>query len=163
MTSVSDTMVSVCMSVSVSVCVCVISLALFQVEFRVLVSSSRPNHVNQGGVQKVTPQVTLQKSLSGDTEVADTDDQHLNTILPSPFFRGYINKVFLLTVFLKGFFAGTCDLRLLTNRLTILMLGHLGLFAWFTLSHTLFRTICRYQKTRRQSPQLRRFPSCSRV
>jgi hypothetical protein len=34
---VNDTMVSVCMSRCVCVCVCVIPLALFQVEFRVLV------------------------------------------------------------------------------------------------------------------------------
>jgi hypothetical protein len=44
------------------VCVCLgdcgLPLALFQVDFRVLVW---PNHVYQGGVQKTTPQVTLYK------------------------------------------------------------------------------------------------------
>jgi hypothetical protein len=44
-------------------CVCLgdcgLPLALFQVDFRVLVFS--PHHVNQGGVQKTTPQVTLYK------------------------------------------------------------------------------------------------------
>ncbi len=60
--------------VSVSVCVCVIPLVLFQIEFWCLFSR---HHVNQGGVQKPTPQVTfylptLLKSLSGDAEVAGT-------------------------------------------------------------------------------------------
>ncbi len=75
---VSDTMISVCVYVSVSVCVCVIPVALFQVEFRVLFN---PHHVNQGGVQTSTPQVTLyesyttlMKSLSGYVEVVDTGD-----------------------------------------------------------------------------------------
>jgi hypothetical protein len=45
----------------VSECVCVIPVDLFQVEFR-SGSSFIPHHVNQGGVQKDTPQVTLYES-----------------------------------------------------------------------------------------------------
>ena len=47
------------------VCVCLgdfrLPLALFQVDYRVLASKFSPPHVNQGGAQKTTPQVTLYK------------------------------------------------------------------------------------------------------
>ena len=52
---VSDAMVSVCVSRCVCV-LCVIPLACFKVSSGCLF---RPHHVNQGGVQRVTPQVTL--------------------------------------------------------------------------------------------------------
>jgi hypothetical protein len=48
-------------------CVCLgdcgLPLPLFQVDIRVLVFI--PHHVNQGGVQKTTPQVTLYKLDTG--------------------------------------------------------------------------------------------------
>ena len=54
---VSDTMVSVCMSRCVCVCVSFL-LPSFKLSLGCLFS---PHHVNQGGVQKTTPLVTLYK------------------------------------------------------------------------------------------------------
>ena len=67
MTSVCQWRNGKCVYVSVSVSVCVIPLALFQVEFRVLVSPHHVIHVNQGGVQQPTPQVTLYDGHAGQT------------------------------------------------------------------------------------------------
>ena len=88
---------------SVSQCICLgdcgLPLAPFQVELNCLGCLFRPHHVNQGGVQKTSPQVTLHetptllKSLSGDTEMSG---------------------------------------------------GRLGLFPYFTLSHTPFPTFAQH-------------------
>jgi len=67
--------VCVCVCVFVCVCVCVCFLLLsFKLSSGCLFS---PHHVNQGGVQKSTPQVTftrptLVECLSGDAELAST-------------------------------------------------------------------------------------------
>jgi hypothetical protein len=57
-------MVSVCVCLGVCpvcVCVCVVSFLLLSFKLS-LGCLFRPHHVNQGGVQKITPQVTLYES-----------------------------------------------------------------------------------------------------
>jgi hypothetical protein len=49
--------------------VCVIPLALFQLSSGCLFS---PHHVNQGGVQKATPQVTLYESHTAEESLQET-------------------------------------------------------------------------------------------
>ena len=71
-------------------------------------------------------------------------DQKLNTILRLPSVLYYINKVFLVSAFLKEVLAGARGLRLLTHRFPTRMLGRLGLFACFTLSHTPSGTFARF-------------------
>ncbi len=182
-----------CVYVSVSECVCVIPVDLFQVEFRSGYLFS-PHHVNQGGVQKDTPKVTLYEThtteeslsrrrsgrysqvladLDGSSEgilaraVSTTSDclcqgapaalscrhladQELNTILRHPSVLDFTNEILCLTVwFLQEVLTSSRDLRLLTHRLPKVtrILGHLDLFACFTLSHTPFRSLCRHQNS----------------
>ena len=56
-------------------------------------------------------------------------DQELNVILRHPSVLYYINKVFLVSAFLKEVIAGARGLRLLTHRFPTRMLGRLSLFA----------------------------------
>ena len=70
-------------------------------------------------------------------------DQELNTILRHPSILYYINEVFQMGVFLKQVFDSSRDLRLLTHRFPTHILGRVGLFACFILSHTPSHTLCR--------------------
>jgi len=151
--------------VHVSVCVCVsFPLLSFKLSSGCLFS---PHHVNQGGVQKATPQFTR---CSFDfviffplvVELNNWSSNHVFwfwlLILAnylSPCVLHYTNKVFCVMTawFLKGVLAGVSDLRLLTHRFPIRMWGRLGgLFPCFALSHTPFPTLCWNQNTRRQYP-----------
>ena len=132
-----------------------------------------PHQVNQGGVQKTTSQITLNETHTAEESLkrlrngrhnqvlSDHSDQArelLHVLLP----RGKSHHLIRNS---KPFFplcqegshstrSGTphhsfhpvclSPLRLLTHRFPIHMLGRLGLFACFALSHTLFRTLCSF-------------------
>jgi hypothetical protein len=66
--------------------------------------------------------------------------QHL---LRHPSCLDFTDEILCLTVwFLKDVLTSSCGLRLLTHRLPTRMQGRLGLFASWTLSHSLFRSLC---------------------
>ncbi len=70
-------------------------------------------------------------------------DEELNTILRHPSALDFTDEILCLNVwFLKDVLTSSSVLRLLTHRLSTLMLGGLGLLVSFTLSHTLFHSIC---------------------